>query len=246
MFNYVASDLDLAQATSLFSSVPNLPTGRFEMAFQFNIGSANALFNERVFTQNSLNNEQVDISLVINEDIFSSLLSTLETKFDSATLSYLTDLSTTGSIPIVDIKSSFNASPLSFGNRLLEVTASKLFGNANAVSFINNDNAYLASKDVAGSPNQVLYQKIVGTISGAGTFSNTDVSPLLDIYNYYTESELDKTGGTFNFYNSDWLFPINFSSHITVSSGGDYAGPSQYGNVLTDGVNVLLYIHSTD
>jgi hypothetical protein len=121
--------------------------------------------------------------------------------------------------------------PSKFGYRMLEIIATKIFGNAQDNVLVENGiNFYKTGENS-------LISQIVTDMDK--DFDNTNV--LNDIFNIYKQSnsyENQPGEHNFSFYNSIWEFPIFYTDNLVFIDGSgtsNFDGPNTGGNEIDNG-----------
>ena len=124
---YLPGNFQISQNANLYiMDESNLGDRSFH--FSMNCGtSLNSLFSSRNYKQNSINAQNVDISLIINQTYAATLFTNL-VNVAGGTAGNFTGIS--------------ENNPVSFSQRLLEMAALKIFGHAKARAAIANETSF--------------------------------------------------------------------------------------------------------
>lgn len=202
----------LHKYTNLVYVYPQYNVDEFDYILTLNVGSSqmNTIFNTAYYSV--LNDNNVDISFNFNNDNLYNYFTQQKTS-----ISYANSIVNMGG---------FQKTKSSFGNRLLEVMAMKIFGHPMAKAAISNS---IEFRDVSG-----IIMK---------TQSSLDSSKLA-VFNYYVGLEKATTAGNFDFTNAEITFPVYMTGHVSRLFEEEYMlknGPHVGGALVVNGMyNVPL------
>jgi len=194
----------------------------------------NDLFDKRSFVQNSNNDNMVNIELEANLNTLNNMLY----KFSSIDIRSLNN-DVSGKNAYLTFEKGENKL---LGFRLLEIVATKIFGHAKARSAISNDSEYYLPYSTETS----LIKQIVSGINNGIVERKTDlfnqyvaydrIQDNVDTNNASNEFNADSEATKlFNFADTEWEFPMNFTTSIQADSSilvnnGPNVGGSQLVN----------------
>jgi hypothetical protein len=249
---FINNPFTISQNAQIYSETLLTNTSTYDYILEINIRDGafttpNSLFNTRTYqqnvgTQNSTGENLVDINLTINTDMLNIILYGVNSVDISSTMNNVVQQSAYNTL----IKGSHHL----LGLRFLEISATKIFGHAKARAAIANDTEFYLPYTSQGS----LIQQISDGIN------NSIVNKKLDIFNYYVtydRIELNPNNDAvspinFNFDNTNWEFPIYYTTVIGDNNSGANLsllsnGPNVGGNQLINGqlsVPILLKFHA--
>lgn len=212
------------------------PTFGYEYTLTVNlpISSTNTIFATRTYEQSASDVNAYNIDLTIDSSQFDAALHTAPYTFTAAE----------AGITALGIDSSATT----FGQRLLEIVAIKIFGHAKARAAIENDSEFLG---------QTLVDNFRASLQEA---INTDRNLIFGQYVNLDRVQSDANGDEghndanaatdFNFDALDLVFPINLRGSILDDASGIFnTGPAVGGELLVDGaynVPLRLILKGTD
>ena len=198
------------------------------LALLSNFSTMNSFFNTRSYTINLSGNS---VNLEVNKVLINSVLSYDYYKgrqpgvinFDVNSLNYAT------------------LSPINskFGFRMLEIIATKIFGNPQDLVLIENGIKLYQTGD-----NSIISQ-IGDNIQN--NFNNTDVqNTVLNIYKNSNSFIISPGTWDFNFVNSAWQFPLFYTDTLNFEDGtttNNFNGPNQGGSCFVNGyINIPILL----
>lgn len=249
---FINNPFIISQNAQIYSETLTSTTSNYDYILSINIREGpfttpNSLFNTRTYQQNVGNQNNpgenlVDINLAINTDMLNLILYSVNSVNISSTMNNVIQQPAYNTL--------ITSSDQLLGLRFLEISATKIFGHAKARAAIANDTDFYLPYSSSGS----LIQQISDGIN------NSIVNKKLDIFNYYVtydRIELNPNNDAispinFNFDNTNWEFPIYYTTVIgNNNSGANLSllsnGPNVGGNQLINGmlsVPILLKLHA--
>jgi hypothetical protein len=196
-------------------------------------GDMNVLFNNRNFQENTESMNGFNILLQTNSLAIDSLLSN-----NTISLSSLNS-----EIIAATAYNTLEARQTPLGLRFLEIIATKVFGHAKARAAIANDSDFYKRSDIVGS----VMSQITNGINNAVVNKRNEIFNMYVAYDRIQDNNMDDvyTNAVFNFYNTEWSFPLHFIVNIADIGQFDLLnnGPNMGGTQFINGhmnVPVLL------
>ena len=193
-----------------------------------NFSTMNSFFNTRTYTIDSPGNSAI---LEVNKDLINSVLSYDYNKgrqpgvinFDSNSQNYVT------------------LSPINskFGYRMLEIIATKIFGNSEDLVLIDN------GITLYETGNNSIISQIANNIQN--NFNDSVIqNTVLNIYKNSNSFIISPGTWTFNFSNSTWQFPLFYTDTINFEDGtsaANFNGPNEGGSQIINGqINIPILL----
>jgi len=213
---FINNPLTISQDTNLYGNHVYEPTS-YDYTFVINTTSfapnMSGIFNVATYTQNTLNNDNVNINLSIYN---STTFSNWNTDFNNKSF-----VQVEMGQSIVGFATLQPTVDQSIGDRLLEVVAHKLFGHGQSRSAINNDSEFYTH-------DAQVWDHLVNSVTLDGVAH--------DIFNQYVasgryENEIEKTNGdnpasndvnghivNFNFDGFSFDFPLYLTGNILTDT----------------------------
>jgi len=192
-----------------------------------NFESMNSFFNNRSYTINPSGNS-VDIQ--VNQEIVTSVLSyDYQKNIQNGVINYLPGNSSVTGNPDY---ATLSPVPSKFGYRMLEIIATKIFGNATDLIFVENGySLYTLSSDS-------IITQIGDNIQN--NFNNNEIqNSILNIYANSPDFISEPGTHEFNFKNSVWQFPLYYLDTIKFDNGNlgsNFNGPDAGGSRFVNGL----------
>jgi len=249
---FIDEEIIINQNTIVNAQIINANESNYEYVLDINT-NMNNLFNSRTYIQNATNQENIDLNISTNIDYINSLLA-------GNVAIYSVNESILNSI---NVYNQLDKSPDSVGQKLLEIVATKIFGDSTGIAGISNQLSFI---DIDTNPNNntVGYRINTGINNALVNLGNIlfDQYVASDKYSNDIIARINNDTTTpydFNFLSSIIDIPLRLTGELEINSNNgvlnfsqaEFAsaimnGPDVGGSLLVNGaynITFLLKFH---
>lgn len=230
---FIDEEIIINQNTIINAQIINANESNYEYVLDIN-ANMNNLFNSRTYIQNAANQQNIDLNISTNIDYMNSLLAG-NVAIYSANESILNFISVYNGLP---------KGPESVGQKLLEIVATKIFGNSNSIAGISNQLSF-TSIDTNPNNNTVGYRINTGINNALVNLGNI----LFDQYiasDKYSNDIIARTNNDtttpydFNFLSSVIDIPLRLTGELDINSNNGILNFAQaaYASAIMNGPDV--------